>query len=110
MSRAPEVQPAGLRSTLVSPGDSGGLRARLVRAADGDAPFAVVHEGRFARILIAELVGENGVAQSRFAWKLRVDVVGSLGDGKPAPGNPFAGQAGPLASLGKVRKALLSTY
>lgn len=105
MSRAPEVQPAGLRSTLVSPGDSGGLRARLVRAADGDAPFAVVHEGRFARILIAELVGENGVAQSRFAWKLRVDVVGSLGDGKPAPGNAEQDRAWRLerAELLRVR-------
>ncbi|MCK5941054.1 MAG: FHA domain-containing protein [Planctomycetes bacterium] len=74
MQGRPSAAVVGSRSTLVSPAGSGGLRARLVRGAGSAAePFVVVHEGRYARILLAELVGDDGVAQSRFAWKLRVD-------------------------------------
>ena len=66
----------GTRSTLVSPAGSGGLRVRLVRADVEEAgPFVVVHEGRFAIILLAELYGSDGVALKRFALKLRRDEV-----------------------------------
>jgi hypothetical protein len=66
----------GTRSTLVSPAGSGGLRVRLVRADVEEAgPFVVVHEGRFAIILLAELYGSDGVALKRFALKLRKDEV-----------------------------------
>lgn len=79
----------GNRSTLVSPAGSGGLRARLVRAPDDAAsPFVAVHDGRYARILLAELVGDDGVALTRFAWKLRVDAVPPDPDStRPAPNN-----------------------
>jgi predicted component of type VI protein secretion system len=65
------------------------LRARLVRARDDSAyPFVVVHEGRFARILLAELVGADGQALTQFAWKLRVDsVAGSVSPGGEGPSN-----------------------
>ncbi|MFK7741103.1 MAG: FHA domain-containing protein [Planctomycetota bacterium] len=77
MSRARNRTVTELRSPLVSSQSAGGLRARLVRTAAPPSafPFRLVHEGRFARILLAELVGANGVAQDRFAWKLRVDAV-----------------------------------
>ncbi|MGK0521330.1 MAG: putative component of type VI protein secretion system, partial [Planctomycetota bacterium] len=65
---------------------SGGLRARLVRtASDADDPFVVVHAGRFARILLAELVGADGSSLTRFAWKVRVDT--SDAPGRQAPTN-----------------------
>ena len=74
MGRAARCSIAGTRSTLVSAAGSGGLQVRLVRAeADAASPFVVVHEGRYARILLAELVGPTGDAHLRFAWKLRVD-------------------------------------
>lgn len=78
----------GIRSTLVSPAGSGGLRARLVRAAgESDEPFVVVHAGRFARILLAELVGADGSALTQFAWKVRVDVVPASATQAKAPTN-----------------------
>jgi predicted component of type VI protein secretion system len=86
MQGRPSATQAWIRSTLVSPAGSGGLRARLVRAADGAAqPFVTVHEGRYARILLAELVGDDGVAQARFAWKLRVDAVSAEASGGRTP-------------------------
>src|SRR5690606_34695175 len=76
MQSGPFGTEPGIRSTLVSPVGSGGLRARLVRTPSSSAdPFVVVHEGRFARIVLAELVGADGLALTRFAWKLRVDAV-----------------------------------
>lgn len=88
MQGRPSATQAGIRSTLVSPAGSGGLRARLVRAADGASqPFVTVHEGRYARILLAELVGDDGFAQSRFAWKLRVDSLSAEASGGRTPPN-----------------------
>ena len=79
----------GTRSTLVSPEGSGGLHVRLVRApSDARDPFVVVHQGRFARILLAEFVGADGSALTRFAWKLRVDAVDvTATPGRQAPSN-----------------------
>lgn len=79
----------GIRSTLVSPAGSGGLHARLVRAAsDAATPFVIVHQGRFAKILLAELVSADGVALTQFAWKMRVDSVApDVAAGRQAPCN-----------------------
>lgn len=79
----------GIRSTLVSPAGSGGLHARLVRAAsDAATPFVIVHQGRFAKILLAELVSADGVALTQFAWKMRVDSVApDVAVGRQAPCN-----------------------
>ena len=65
------------------------MRARLVRAASDSAnPFVVVHEGRFARIMLAELVGADGLALTKFAWKLRVDAVATaVAPGRLPPTN-----------------------
>jgi len=80
---------ADVRSTLVSAAGSGGLRVRLVRAADdAKEPFVLVHAGRFARILLAELVGDDDQAIVRFAWKLRVDeVAASAIESRTLPNN-----------------------
>jgi len=89
MQAGPRVTDTGIRSTLVSPAGSGGLRARLVRgAADVADPFVTVHDGRFARILLAELVGADGLALTQFAWKLRADVVAeNVVPGRQPPSN-----------------------
>lgn len=77
MSRRPNPA-AESESALVAGAEPGRLRARLVAAqAPGSDPFVVLHEGRFARILLAELVDRDDNVRSRFAWKLRADVVGA---------------------------------
>src|SRR5262245_38586826 len=51
-----------------------GLTLRLVRADGGAAgPFVVLHEGRFARVHLAEVVADGGAAVARFVWKIRAD-------------------------------------
>ena len=89
MQAGPSPQDTGIRSTLVSPEGSGGLQARLVRAAsDAATPFVTVHQGRFAKILLAELVGADGGSLKQFAWKLRVDsVAAEVAPGRQAPSN-----------------------
>lgn len=51
-----------------------GLTLRLVRA-DGavGGPFVVLHEGRFARVYLAEVVADGRAPVARFAWKIRAD-------------------------------------
>jgi hypothetical protein len=61
-------------------GGQGGMPAvRLVRRGaagpDGE-PFVVLHEGRFSRVLLAELLDAGGRPLQRVAWKLRRDSVG----------------------------------
>lgn len=89
MQAGPSGTETGLRSTLVSPAGSGGLRARLVRGtADVADPFVTVHDGRFARILLAELVGDDDLALTQFAWKLRTDLVAAnVVPGRQPPSN-----------------------
>lgn len=80
------------------------MRARLVRAAsDADDPFVVVHAGRFARILLAELVGADGSALTRFAWKVRVDTSGATGpQGATGHQAPAGRQAPTNAELDRI--------
>ena len=59
---------------------------RLVPSTSDDVePFVVVHHGRFAKILLAELCGADGVALKRFALKLRADSIDSGGASAPKP-------------------------
>lgn len=51
----------------------GGVRFQLVRSEGGASPFVVLHEGRFSRLLLAELVVDGGGAVTRFAWKVQSD-------------------------------------
>lgn len=57
-------------------------------ASDAATPFVTVHQGRFAKILLAELVGADGGSLKQFAWKLRVDsVAAEVAPGRQAPSN-----------------------
>ncbi len=64
----------------------GGLRIRLVHV-DGDRrqSFVVLHEGRFARVLLAEIATDSGQRVRRFALKLQSDAYASRvkGHGRP---------------------------
>ncbi len=64
-----------LASPLVHAGRAG-VQMQLARRDGNDggaSPFVVLHQGRFARVYLAEIVVDGAAVVARFAWKVRGD-------------------------------------
>lgn len=60
-------------SSLAAMASGYGVRLARASTGDGHGPFVILHEGRTARLHLAEIVNEVGEVCSRFVWKLRLD-------------------------------------
>lgn len=74
--RCDGMGPSARRPILGSPGAGGAAAGPYYRLAtvadDPEQPFVVLHEGRFSRHYLVELVGDGGVVAD-FVWKVQND-------------------------------------